>query len=32
MPFKETRDYVERVLSARKDYRATYATELGLND
>ena len=32
VPFKETRDYVERVLSARKDYRATYATELGLND
>ena len=22
----------QRVLSARKDYRATYATELGLND
>jgi peptidoglycan lytic transglycosylase len=32
VPYKETRDYVERVLSARKDYRATYATELGLND
>ena len=32
VPFKETRDYVSRVLSARKDYRATYATELGLND
>jgi soluble lytic murein transglycosylase len=32
VPFKETRDYVERVLSARKDYRATYAAELGLND
>ena len=32
VPFKETRDYVQRVLSARKDYRATYATELGLND
>ena len=32
VPYKETRDYVQRVLSARKDYRATYATELGLND
>jgi soluble lytic murein transglycosylase len=32
VPFKETRDYVSRVLSARKDYRATYSTELGLND
>jgi soluble lytic murein transglycosylase len=31
VPFKETRDYVTRVLSARKDYRARYATELGLN-
>ena len=26
MPFKETRDYVQRVLSARADYRAHYAT------
>ncbi|MDA0142435.1 lytic transglycosylase domain-containing protein [Solirubrobacter deserti] len=32
VPYKETRDYVERVLSARADYRSTYATELGLND
>ena len=32
VPYKETRDYVERVLSARRDYRSTYATELGLND
>ncbi|MDA0184653.1 lytic transglycosylase domain-containing protein [Solirubrobacter phytolaccae] len=31
VPFKETRDYVERVLSARKDYRAHHAKELGLN-
>jgi soluble lytic murein transglycosylase len=31
VPFKETRDYVQRVLSARKDYRASYASELGLN-
>lgn len=27
--FPETRDYVERVLQARGDYRRTYATELG---
>jgi soluble lytic murein transglycosylase len=32
VPYKETRDYVERVLSAREDYRARYATELALND
>lgn len=31
VPFKETRDYVQRVLSARKEYRAKRATELGLN-
>ena len=30
IPFKETRDYVHRVLSARRDYRANYARELGL--
>src|SRR3954463_720242 len=30
IPFQETREYVHRVLSARKDYRATYARELGL--
>ena len=30
IPFKETRDYVHRVLSARSDYRAKYAAELGL--
>jgi soluble lytic murein transglycosylase len=30
IPFKETRDYVHRVLSARKDYRTNYANELGL--
>lgn len=30
IPFPETRHYVERVLEARRDYRATYAGELGL--
>src|SRR3954454_10674872 len=30
IPFAETRDYVHRVLSARADYRRTYAPELGL--
>src|ERR1700754_4653667 len=30
IPFKETRDYVHRVLRARADYRANYARELGL--
>lgn len=30
IPFPETRAYVERVLEARRDYRATYAGELGL--
>jgi soluble lytic murein transglycosylase len=30
IPFKETRDYVHRVLNARKDYRSNYASELGL--
>jgi soluble lytic murein transglycosylase len=30
VPFRETRDYVERVLKARKDYRSNYPTELGL--
>jgi soluble lytic murein transglycosylase len=29
IPFPETRDYVARVLQAQKDYRQTYATELG---
>ena len=29
IPFPETRDYVERVLQAQKDYRRTYASELG---
>jgi soluble lytic murein transglycosylase len=29
IPFPETRDYVKRVLSARKDYRRTYASQLG---
>src|SRR3954468_7197191 len=30
IPFQETRDYVHRVLSARAEYRKTYARELGL--
>jgi soluble lytic murein transglycosylase len=30
IPFKETRDYVHRVLSARADYRNKYARELRL--
>jgi soluble lytic murein transglycosylase len=30
IPFPETRVYVERVLDARRDYRRTYADELGL--
>jgi soluble lytic murein transglycosylase len=30
VPFKETRDYVQRVLSARADYRGSYKDELGL--
>ena len=29
IPFAETRDYVTRVLQAQRDYRHTYATELG---
>jgi soluble lytic murein transglycosylase len=31
VPFQETRDYVRRVLNARKDYRSHYASELGLD-
>jgi soluble lytic murein transglycosylase len=30
IPFAETRDYVDRVISARADYRRKYASELGL--
>ena len=30
VPFQETRDYVERVLKARADYRKNYSQELGL--
>jgi soluble lytic murein transglycosylase len=30
IPFPETRAYVERVLSAQQDYRASYARQLGL--
>jgi soluble lytic murein transglycosylase len=30
IPFPETRAYVQRVLEAQQDYRATYARELGL--
>jgi soluble lytic murein transglycosylase len=29
IPFPETQAYVERVLQAQRDYRRTYATELG---
>ena len=29
IPFPETRDYVQRVLRARRDYRRTYAKQLG---
>jgi soluble lytic murein transglycosylase len=29
IPFPETRDYVQRVLQAQKDYRSKYASELG---
>jgi soluble lytic murein transglycosylase len=31
IPFPETREYVQRVLSAQRDYRAVYARELGLD-
>jgi soluble lytic murein transglycosylase len=30
IPFEETRNYVDRVLAARQQYRAQYADELGL--
>jgi soluble lytic murein transglycosylase len=30
IPFPETRDYIQRVLSAREEYRRKYARELGL--
>ena len=30
IPFPETREYVQRVLSAQQAYRATYARQLGL--
>jgi soluble lytic murein transglycosylase len=30
VPFKETREYVHRVLKARADYRKNYSQELGL--
>jgi soluble lytic murein transglycosylase len=30
IPFPETREYVSRVLSAQRAYRATYARQLGL--
>jgi len=30
IPFPETREYVQRVLQAQREYRATYAHELGL--
>ena len=31
IPFPETRAYVQRVLEVQKEYRATYAKQLGLN-
>jgi soluble lytic murein transglycosylase len=31
IPFPETRAYVEKVLAAQRDYRATYPHELGLS-
>jgi soluble lytic murein transglycosylase len=31
LPFPETREYVQRVLAAQQDYRATYPRELGLS-
>jgi soluble lytic murein transglycosylase len=30
IPFPETRHYVDKVLTAQRDYRANYAAELGL--
>ncbi len=30
IPFPETREYVDKVLAAREDYRSTYPRELGL--
>jgi peptidoglycan lytic transglycosylase len=30
IPFPETREYVQRVLAAQRDYRAAYGRELGL--
>jgi soluble lytic murein transglycosylase-like protein len=29
IPFPETRAYVQRVLHAQREYRQTYASELG---
>ena len=31
LPFPETREYVQRVLAAQQDYRATYPHELGIS-
>jgi soluble lytic murein transglycosylase len=31
VPFPETREYVSRVLDARRDYRRNYSAELGLS-
>jgi soluble lytic murein transglycosylase len=31
IPFPETREYVQRVLDAQRDYRATYPRELGIS-
>jgi peptidoglycan lytic transglycosylase len=31
IPFPETREYVQRVINAQRQYRATYSQELGLD-
>jgi soluble lytic murein transglycosylase len=31
IPFPETREYVRRVMSAQRDYRATYPRQLGIS-
>jgi soluble lytic murein transglycosylase len=31
IPFPETREYVQRVLAAQREYRATYPRELGID-
>ena len=31
IPFAETRDYVAKVLEMQREYRSTYAAQLGLS-